>query len=595
MAATTNICGRWKRASRVPFSAMVAVLVVTAFYSISATGALTRHANLLIQPAIGTGHMTYNGGGHAAARLLPHGGPGGTRAVEIVVGRQPRDPWNIQYMVGVVPALRAGDQINLSFRFRSAAPGKTVRLSAVLQYMRSPWTGIFSVSAATGFTWKTVRQTVTIRKSIPPSNIGLTFNLGGQRQKLLLANIQLTFQDHRHLNLDFRGPWLKPALARIAKYRMAPLTVQVVNGQGRALAHARVHLEMLRHAFQFGTAVSSAMINSPTANGRKYRHTLLKYFNHAEVENGLKWGPWHDKRRRAKTLRAVRWLADHHLKIRGHNLIWPSWRWMPAFAVKLKTHPRQLRRAVEQHIFSEARALRGKVDCWDVINEPLDNLSLQHLFGRSILTDCYKTAHRADPHAVLYVNEYEIAGAGGLHINKQNRYARLIHYLLAHGAPLGGIGFECHFGSLLTPPRRLIRVLNRFAKFGKPLTVTELTIDVHNPQLQAHYMHAFLIAAFSVPAVVGINQWGFWAGHDWRPNTALWNRRWRLRPVGRAYIHLVDHTWWTNHTGQTNAKGVYHTRGFLGDYRLRVTAAGKTIHIHTRLEQGGRTVRVIIP
>jgi GH35 family endo-1,4-beta-xylanase len=595
VAASATIRGRGKRVLRRPWPAMAAVLVVSAFHSISAAAALSQHANLLIQPAIGTHHMTYNGGGHATARLLRHGGPGGTRAVEILVRRQPPDPWNIQYMVGVGPALRAGDQINLSFQFRSAARGKTVRLAAVLQYMRSPWTGIFSVSAATGFTWKTVHETITILKPIAPSNIAIAFNLGGQRQKLLLANIELTFQDHRRGNLNFHGPWLKPALARIAKYRMASLTVQVVNGQGHALADAKVHLEMLRHAFQFGTAVSSAMINSRSANGRKYRHTLLKYFNHVEVENGLKWGPWHDQRRRARTLRAVQWLAAHHLKIRGHNLIWPSWHWMPAFAVKLKTHPRQLRRAVEHHIFSEVRALRGKVDCWDVINEPLDNLSLQHLFGRSILTDCYQAAHRADPHAVLYVNEYEIAGAGGLHINKQNRYARLIHYLLAHGAELGGIGIESHYGSLLTPPRRLIRVLSRFARFGKPLTITELTIDVHNRQLQARYMRAFLIAAFSVPEVVGINQWGFWAGHDWISNTALWNGEWRLRPVGQAYIHLVYHTWWTNRTGQTNAHGAYHTRGFLGDYRLSVTAAGKTIHLRTRLEQGGRTVRVIVP
>ena len=38
----------------------------------------------------------------------------------------------------------------------------------------------------------------------------------------------------------------------------------------------------------------------------------------------------------------------------------------------------------------------------------------------------------------------------------------MIKYLVDNGAPLGVIGFQCHFGEDLTPPAQVVAILDRF-------------------------------------------------------------------------------------------------------------------------------------
>jgi len=42
------------------------------------------------------------------------------------------------------------------------------------------------------------------------------------------------------------------------------------------------------------------------------------------MENDLKWEGWNENRQRA--IDGVKWLRDHGIAVRGHNLVWPSWR-----------------------------------------------------------------------------------------------------------------------------------------------------------------------------------------------------------------------------------------------------------------------------
>ena len=54
------------------------------------------------------------------------------------------------------------------------------------------------------------------------------------------------------------------------------------------------------------------------------------------------------------------------------------------------------------------------------------------------------------------------------------------------GAPLGGIGFQCHYDhDKFTPPERILKGLDRFARFNKPIDVTEFDFDTDDEQLQA--------------------------------------------------------------------------------------------------------------
>lgn len=575
---------------RMPWLALAAPVTAASHIAMGVVG-----ANLLTQNVISAKRLFNDGGNFAVARVLP-AGPGGAKTIQIDVLRQPAHPWQAQYYVPLVQGLHVGDKLTMSFKFRSVQAGHSARIVAELQNTHPPWWQFFDKSAVATGHWKKVRETFSIWKDVHHADVGLYFNLGVQRQKVQITDVKLTCTSYVSMRLNFGSTWIKAAEARIKKYRMAPLTIEVSDRQGHAIANASVHVKMLRHEFQFGTAVAAPLIVQKSANARRYRKTLLKYYNHVEIENGLKWIDWHILSMRAQTIKAVEWLRAHHLKIRGHNLVWPDWIYMPAYVVKtMKSDPVRLKQAVTRHVVTETQAMAGKVDCWDVVNEPLDTHVLQDFFGNDIFVNAYKLAHKGDPGAVLYINENGIVSNKGLDIVKQNRYAGLIRFLLKHGAPLGGIGVQCHFGIDLTPPQRVIAILNRFAKFGKPLTVTELDINLTNRKIQAAYMHDFLIAAYSVPAVVGINQWGFWAGSDWLPQASLWNKKWHLRPVGKAYIDLVYHTWWTDKRGQTNVQGQWLVDGFLGNYQVSVTAEGKTLRVPTVLSRPGKILKITIP
>lgn len=106
---------------------------------------------------------------------------------------------------------------------------------------------------------------------------------------------------------------------------------------------------------------------------------VLKLFNRATIENHLKWVLWDFDRSTGP--QAVRWLRNHNISVRGHNLVWPSWRWTPSSLQALKSDPQALAKAIEAHIVDELTVLKGQCVEWDVVNEPVDNHELSDEVG----------------------------------------------------------------------------------------------------------------------------------------------------------------------------------------------------------------------
>ncbi len=390
------------------------------------------------------------------------------------------------------------------------------------------------------------------------------------------------------------APWRKAAAQRIETIRKGDLTVAVVDAAGKPVTDAEVKVAMKRHAFGFGSAIDARTLIADTDDGRRYRQTIATCFSKVVFENDLKWPQWEDKRRRGMMLKALEWLDKQGIAARGHCLVWPSWRRMPKDVEGLKNDKAALRRRIDRHVQEEVSALKGRIADWDVINEPFWNHDAMDVCGKEVMAEWYKTAHRADPATILYLNDQNILAGGGTDRKHQDHYEQTIRTLRKEQAPLGGLGMQCHFGGNLTPPARLVAVLDRFAAFGLPIQVTEFDINTKDRGLQADYMRDFLTTLFSHPKVEGILMWGFWAGRHWRPEAALFDRDWTPRPHAKAWKDLVLKTWWTNATGRTDARGRFTTRGFLGDYQVTATAGGKTGAVRTALTKPGTTVTVRI-
>ena len=223
---------------------------------------------------------------------------------------------------------------------------------------------------------------------------------------------------------------------------------------------------------------------------------LTELFNVATLENSLKWVPLEGQWGPSYTLDAAKggiaWLREHGLDVRGHVLIWPGWRNLPRSLRPHENDPAYLRAAVDKHIRDVASAVKGTVIHWDVMNEPFDNHDLIDILGDDAMVDWFKAARAVDPAPKLFINDYAILSGGGGDTPHRAHYEKTIQYLVDHKAPLDGIGMQGHFGDALTAPEDLLAILDRFARFGKPIWITEYDVVIKDEEL-AGAVHARLL------------------------------------------------------------------------------------------------------
>jgi uncharacterized protein (TIGR03437 family) len=385
---------------------------------------------------------------------------------------------------------------------------------------------------------------------------------------------QLRLSEYPYTGGQKEAAWRKAANDRIDKLRKGDIAVIVRDDDGKPVADAAVRISMRRHTFGFGTAVDAATLTASAVDSEKYRNLIKSWFNKTVLENDLKWPEW--ERNRQNGISAIQWLrAQHGGAIRGHNLVWPDWQFLPGDLRFNQGSPESLRARVRDHIADIAGVLKGQVSEWDVLNEPVSTRELTKIVGDSEMAAWFRQARAADPAAKLYVNEYSILTGGGNDIPQQDAYLDLIRLLDSHGAPVDGIGIQAHFDTAMTDPERVLSILDRFAATGKPLQITELSIRTGDEAAQAAYLRDFLTAAFSHRAVNGILLWGFWEGRHFAPEAALVRKDWSLKPAGQVWSDLVLKEWRTDNQGRTSSDGTYRTRGFAGEYDVEVEYGGR--------------------
>jgi GH35 family endo-1,4-beta-xylanase len=275
-----------------------------------------------------------------------------------------------------------------------------------------------------------------------------------------------------------------------------------------------------------GTAVRANVL----ASQPQYATVLAKHFSYVTPENEMKWasleptqGTWTFGAADA----IVAFAQANGQAIKGHTFVWyqqnPSW--------ISGLNATDLLAALQQHITTTVGRYAGKVRAWDVVNEAIDDSTLQlragvhQTLGLTGLVAAYQTAQAADPNALLTYNDYGIESPGP----KTDAVFALLQNLLSMGAPIGGIGIQAHLSTQGYPTALGLRTnIERFASLGLKVNFSELDVRTVNvlPNDWTTRMNqekvAFELVAGSCanePACEAVTTWGFTDAYTWIDST----------------------------------------------------------------------------
>jgi endo-1,4-beta-xylanase len=229
--------------------------------------------------------------------------------------------------------------------------------------------------------------------------------------------------------------------------------------------------------------------------------------------------------------------------IRGHTLLWHNQLpdWLTTGVANGSITSAQLKQLLHDHIMTEVTRYRGKIWQWDVANEFFldanpsginpNDFWVSHL-GPDIIPQAFRWAHEADPHALLFYNDYNIAGEDGTNAKSDAVYAWL-RQMLAEGVPIMGVGNQGHLDTQYGfSPQRFQEDLARYASLGLKVAITEADVRtfVNNATeqvptdnlavfAQPYEFAAMLRAALAVPQCISFTVWGFTDADSWVPGT----------------------------------------------------------------------------
>ena len=171
------------------------------------------------------------------------------------------------------------------------------------------------------------------------------------------------------------------------------------------------------------------------------------------------------------------------MKLRGHTLVWhnqtPNWVFENEAGGKVDRQT--LLDRMRAHIHTVVQRYGRTVYAWDVVNEAVTDEGEEWLrpsrwlegIGEDYLVKAFQYAHEADPHALLFYNDYNECDPG-----KREKIYRLVKWLQERGAPIHGIGLQAHW-NLHRPSLDEIRAsIERYASLGVQLQITEMDVSV---------------------------------------------------------------------------------------------------------------------
>lgn len=248
--------------------------------------------------------------------------------------------------------------------------------------------------------------------------------------------------------------------------------------------------------------------------------------------------------------RIVNFAKSHGLAVRGHALVWDEL--IPAWVRHRHWTHVQLAGMLQRYIMTVVGRYRGRIQDWDVVNEPLTNRGglrpslWERVIGPGYIALALRAAHRADPSVRLFINDYGL----GWPDSKERAMLRLVRRLRADHVPIDGVGVEAHYDINDHPTTpELLTSLRNLARPGVQVEITELDVTTRaagslSERLtrQAHVYAVVGGACRAVAACTAVTIWGITDADSWRgaDQRALpFDSRYHAKPAWRALLRSL--------------------------------------------------------
>jgi len=391
-------------------------------------------------------------------------------------------------------------------------------------------------------------------------------------------------------------------------HRKAAVRLKLLNPDGSPVISQEVKISQKSHQFLFGVGGFEAVELAggkpdgaalDEAHASYLREKLDKLFclnNFATLPFYIgQYEPEEGKPDEARVKAGARWFRERNIMTKGHPLCWHT-----VCAPWLMNYSNaEILKKVIARIERDVAAFAGLIDIWDVINEVVimpvfdkyDNAVTRICkeYGQiRIVKEVFEAARRANPNAVLILNDYEVS----------EDYEILIDKCLQAGISIDVIGIQSHQHQGYWGAEKVRDVLKRFSRFGLPLHFTENTlisgdlmpphiVDLNDWQVeewpttpqgeerQAREIAEMYDILFAHPKVEAITTW---SGGDnaWLHAPAGFLRTDNSeKPAYKALKEKIKNEWSTELTERTDVNGNITIEGFKGGYD--VTCNGKTV------------------
>jgi endo-1,4-beta-xylanase len=290
---------------------------------------------------------------------------------------------------------------------------------------------------------------------------------------------------------------------------------------------------------RIGTAVTPFELNTPA-----YTKITGDQFSVVTPGNEMKWQvvePTQGTYDWSAADRLVTFAQQHGQLVRGHVLLWHNQLpdWLTSGVANGTIDDVQLRNLLHKHITDEVTHFKGKIWQWDVANEFFTDSNpstinpndfwISHL-GTGIIADAFRWAHAADPHALLFYNDYNIAGEDGSNAKSDAAFA-FVQQLRAQDVPIDGVGDQGHLDTQYGFPTLMTQDLQRFGTAGFKVAITEADVRTFVETTDANQTPTDNLALFAQPyeydqmlkACLAVRQcisftvWGFGDADSWIP------------------------------------------------------------------------------